>query len=90
MKFEKGKTGNAGGRPKIAAEIKEYAQQFSKEAIDELVKLMRKSKDPKTRKAAADSILDRGIGKPFQAVEVSGKDGGAIPIIREYNPLDGK
>lgn len=90
MTFRKGQTGNAGGRPKEAAEVKAYAQKFTIEAIDELVKLMRKSKDPKTRKAAADSILDRAIGKPVQGVEVTGKNGGSIAIIREYDPKNAK
>lgn len=77
--FAKGKSGNPGGRPAIAAEVRALAQKHSIEAINTLVELMRTSEDEKTRMAAADSLLDRGIGKPTQAVEMSGPDGGAVP-----------
>ena len=68
--FVKGKSGNPEGRPKEAKEVKEYARQFTKEAVDRLVSFMRQDSDIKTAKAAADSILDRAIGKPSQSVEL--------------------
>ena len=39
-----------------------------------------------TRLAAAEAILDRGYGRPPQAVEIAGKDGG--PIITETSAYD--
>lgn len=72
MAFQKGQSGNPGGRPKECAEVKALAQQHSLEAIHRLVELMRQSEDKKLAKAAADSLLDRGLGKPAQAVELSG------------------
>jgi hypothetical protein len=39
-----------------------------------------------TQLAAAEAILDRGYGKPPQAVEIAGKDGG--PIVTENSAYD--
>lgn len=81
-KFVPGKSGNPNGRSKVALEVRAYAQIFTKEAVDILVDMMRNSSDPKVRKSAADSILDRAIGKPSQDIELSGKDGAPIiPVI---------
>jgi hypothetical protein len=39
-----------------------------------------------TMLAAAEAVLDRGYGKPPQAVEIAGKDGG--PVITENSAYD--
>jgi CRP-like cAMP-binding protein len=39
-----------------------------------------KDRDVRVRQAAATEILDRRVGKPTQKTELTGKDGGAIPI----------
>lgn len=65
--FAPGQSGNPGGRPKENAEVKELARSHGVEAITRLVELMR-GEDVKTAKAAADSLLDRGFGKPAQAI----------------------
>lgn len=67
MAWQKGESGNPGGRPKELTELKALARTFCREAIEKLVALMR-SDDEKVAKAAADSILDRGIGKPAQVI----------------------
>lgn len=67
MAWKAGESGNPGGRPKENAEVKALARSFCIEAVHKLAELMR-SDDPKTAKAAADSLLDRGIGKPAQVV----------------------
>lgn len=77
--FKKGKSGNPGGRPKEAAEVKELAREYGAEAIAKLVELLR-GNDPRTSKAAADSLLDRGFGKPGQSVEMSGPDGAPLTV----------
>lgn len=71
MAFQKGQSGNPGGRPKECAEVKALAREHGPEAIAKLVELMRGG-DARVAKAAADSLLDRGFGKPAQAVELSG------------------
>lgn len=79
--FAKGQSGNPAGRPKEAAEVKDYARQFQTEAIDRLVHWMR-SDSPKASSAAAMAILDRAVGKPAQAVTGEGGEG-PVKIIVE-------
>lgn len=58
-KFQKGVSGNPGGRPKgIAAKAREHTDK----ALDVLVEGMA-DEDPKVRVAAAKELLDRGWGK---------------------------
>ena len=71
MAFQKGQSGNPGGRPKFDAEIRALAQQHCTAAIERLVLAM-KNEDDRIATAAASAILDRGIGKPAQAVTVAG------------------
>jgi hypothetical protein len=47
--------------------VKALARVHCREAIEKLVALLR-GPDDKLAKAAADSLLDRGIGKPAQVV----------------------
>lgn len=71
MAFQKGQSGNPGGRPKEDAEVKALARSAGPEAIEKLVELMR-CDEKRTALAAAQALLDRGYGKPSQAVELSG------------------
>ena len=67
MAFQKGKSGNPGGRPKINKDVQAFARTYTKAAIETLVKCMQTA-DPRTQVAAAQALLDRGYGKPAQAV----------------------
>lgn len=69
-KFEKGQSGNPSGRPKECAEIKELAREHGPAAIAKLVEFLH-GEDHKLAKAAADSLLDRGFGKPSQSVDTT-------------------
>lgn len=74
MAFQPGQSGNPGGRPKDdeeTREVKVLARQHSKAAILKLAEWMN-SENPKASVAACNSILDRGFGKPAQAVTVGG------------------
>jgi hypothetical protein len=64
----KGVSGNAGGRPRVVAEIQDLARQHGAEAIRALVECL---KDPKQKVAAATALLDRGFGKPVATHEIT-------------------
>lgn len=80
-KWESGKSGNPSGRPKIDKEVQELARKNSKSAIQKLVDLMQNAEDERVQMAAADKILDRAWGKPFQAI--TGEGGGPIRLTAE-------
>lgn len=63
-RFQKGHSGNAGGRPRDEHRVAELARSYTTEAIDTLVALMRSGKDERLRGTAAQALLDRGWGKP--------------------------
>lgn len=81
------------GRPlgalnKATAALKEYAGQYTTDAIDALVKIARASKTPPPVKVAAwREVLDRGNGKAPQAI--TGEGGGPVrvaAIVDELHP----
>jgi Family of unknown function (DUF5681) len=80
MSFKKGQSGNPGGRPKAIAEVKEPAREHTGEAIQTLVSKMTNPKSaPAARVSAANSLLDRGYGKPPQ--HITG-EGGPVYVAR--------
>ena len=64
-----------GGRPKgsvnkATADIKAAAQQYTDDALLTLANIMKSGESEAARVAAANSILDRGYGKPKQSLDV--------------------
>jgi len=59
------------------AEVRELSRQYTEEAIQTLVTLMQSAKVERTRLAAASELLDRGYGRPPQAIDL----GGPIRIV---------
>jgi hypothetical protein len=75
--------GRQKGTPnKATAELKEYAGQFTRQAVDALVRIMAKGKSEQARVAAANALLDRAVGKPAQALTGEGGEGPIDTIIR--------
>jgi hypothetical protein len=70
MAFKKGQSGNPGGRPKEAQDVKEMAKTHSRAALERLVHWMQ-SNNPKASVSAANAILDRAYGKPSQTIDAN-------------------
>jgi hypothetical protein len=71
-RFQKGQSGNPGGRPKVVGEVQELARQHTAEAIETLAAIMRdKNAPPAARALASNSILDRAYGRPPQTVNAN-------------------
>jgi hypothetical protein len=64
-----GQSGNPGGRPKVAAEVRDLAREHAGKAIKRLVGLM-DSKNQPVALRAAEAVLDRGYGRPLQAMKL--------------------
>ena len=65
--FQKGKSGNPGGRPKEVAEVKALARAHTPTAINMLVSIARSNNaTDAARVSACIALLDRGWGKPGQ------------------------
>lgn len=60
------------------ATLADLAKSHTETAILTLVRVMEHGESEAARVSAANSVLDRGYGKPSQAVEHTGKDGGPI------------
>lgn len=71
-KFQKGQSGNPGGRPKRLHEVRAMARAHTFAVIKVLKAIaLDKSKDDAVRVAAAKEILDRGWGRPVQVQGVA-------------------
>lgn len=80
-KFEKGKSGNPGGRPKRDINLVRACKDFNAEGLRILKNIARKkSHRQNDRIRAVELILAYGNGKPKQGVEISGPDGGPVTI----------
>lgn len=61
--------------------VKELARQYTEVALNTLVKLMNKSKSDQIKLDAAEAILNRGWGKPAQAIVGGGPDEPPVNVI---------
>jgi len=70
--WQPGQSGNPNGRPKAEADVGKLCRQYGQRAVEVLADLMEHEADARIRLAAANSLLDRGFGRPSQQVTVDG------------------
>jgi len=64
-RFQKGLSGNPGGRPRAVGHVREMAQRHAEDAVATLADVMGQQDAPASaRIAAATALLDRGYGMP--------------------------
>jgi hypothetical protein len=67
--FQKGQSGNPGGRKKIDGDLRELARSKCPKMLKILAEIAEdESKSTAARVTAASAVLDRGLGKPMQMV----------------------
>ena len=72
-RFQKGKSGNPGGRTKKIVEVESLVREHTVDAIKALASIVNDEKaTPAARVTAANVLLDRGWGKPLTQVQHSG------------------
>jgi hypothetical protein len=59
------RSGNPGGRPRAVVNVQELARTYTEQAVHALAEALG---DPKLKVQAAVAILDRGWGRPVQAL----------------------
>jgi hypothetical protein len=70
-RFKKGEVHNPGGRPAVVREIRDACQAEGLNCVQTLIKIRdNENFPPITRIAAANSLLDRGYGRPVQGVAI--------------------
>jgi len=62
-----------GSVSKAKLELADMAKGHASEALETLVNIMRNGEQEGTRLSAANAILDRGYGKPYQAAAPEGE-----------------
>lgn len=85
IKMSHGGKREGAGRPagtpnKATAEVQELAREHAPAVIAELARLATGAESETARVSACNAVLDRAYGKPPQALEHAGKDGGPVVV----------
>jgi len=87
--FQKGRSGNPGGRPKEVGAVRDLARAFTPQAIATLVTIMDQDNAPASaRVAAAEALLNRGWGRPTQPI-AGDEDVGPVEIVVSWAEGEG-
>ena len=87
-RWPSGVSGNPGGRPRALRDLQMAARRHDGQVLDALVSIALDPAQPAAaRVVACREVLDRGHGRPRQAVELTGADAGLVQIedVRECN-----
>ncbi len=86
-----GQSGNPGGRPRYDPVLRDRCREFTTEAVETLVEIMRDvDASPSARSNAVQQILDRGWGKAVTAMEIDDRrTGGLVDILTQTDEGQG-
>lgn len=73
---------------KHKARLQDLAREHTEQALKTLVDVMKFGQTETARLSAANSILDRGYGKPAQAVQVSGDEEAPLVTAVQHVVID--
>lgn len=91
MTFVKGRSGNPGGRPRTDPELQDLLKSYSAMAIETLADIARAGTNERARVMAANSLLDRGLGKPLQRIAgATGEGPVVVHVLTLTDPDEGK
>ena len=80
--WQKGQSGNPGGRRKADYRIKDLALKKCPWALERLEEIASQNADLRAAHAACMGILAYGVGKPTQPIDLSAKDGSLAQMFR--------
>lgn len=83
MTFTKGKSGNPGGRPKKDPEFQKALKKLEPSALATIKEAI-SGPDGTAALQAAKFVIEQLHGKAPQAMEVSGPEGGPVPLSSEF------
>src|SRR5215471_7747045 len=78
-----GHSPNPGGRPRVIGEIRDLAREHTDIAVRALVEIAANGRSESARVAAANSLLDRGWGRPLAPLEVQPPGRDIVALIED-------